>query len=96
MKGIWKFGLIYRLIEDFRLLVSLIKDYWSGTYRKLPYFSLAIILFAILYFVSPFDLVPDYLIGLGQIDDVIIISLCLFLLEKDLYKYKEWRMRSVS
>jgi uncharacterized membrane protein YkvA (DUF1232 family) len=96
MKGVWKFGLMYRLIEDLRLLISLIKDYWSGRYRKLPYLSLVIILFAILYFLSPFDLVPDYLIGLGQIDDVIIISLCLFLLEKDLHKYKEWGLRSGS
>ena len=95
MKGIWKFGLFYRLIDDFRLLLSLLRDYWSGKYRKIPYLSLAIILFAILYFVNPFDLVPDYLLGLGQIDDVIIIGLCLFLLERDLNKYREWKTKSM-
>jgi uncharacterized membrane protein YkvA (DUF1232 family) len=91
----WKFTIIHRLIQDFRLLLSLIKDYWSGRYRKIPYLSVAVILFAILYFVYPFDLLPDYLLGLGQIDDVIIICLCLFLVERDLYKYKEWKMKSI-
>ena len=96
MKGIWKFGLIYRFIDDLRLLASLIKDYWSGRYRKVPYLSIAIILFAILYFINPFDLVPDYIIGLGQIDDIIILALCLFLLEKDLNTYKKWKIMNKS
>ena len=91
----WKFTIIHRLIQDFRLLLSLIKDYWSGRYRKIPYMSVAVILFAILYFVYPFDLLPDYLLGLGQIDDAIIIGLCLFLVERDLHKYKEWKMKSI-
>jgi uncharacterized membrane protein YkvA (DUF1232 family) len=92
----WKFTIIHRLIQDFRLLLSLIKDYWSGRYRKIPYVSAAVILFAILYFVYPFDLLPDYLLGLGQIDDVIVFGLCLFLVERDLYKYKEWKMKGIS
>jgi uncharacterized membrane protein YkvA (DUF1232 family) len=34
---------------------------------------------------------PDYIIGLGQIDDAVIFGLSLYFLEKDLRKYKEWK-----
>ena len=92
----WKFTIIHRLIQGFTLLLSLIKGYRSGRYRKIPYVSVAVILFAILYFVYPFVLLPDYLSGLGQIDDAIIIGLRLLLVERDLYKYKEWKMKGLS
>ena len=39
---------------------------------------------------SPIDLIPDYIIGIGQIDDAAVVGFCLYLLRKDLRKYKEW------
>ena len=38
--------------------------------------------------------VPDYIIGIGQIDDAVILGLSLYFLEKDLRKYKEWKDRN--
>ena len=49
---------------------------------------------ALVYIVSPLDLIPDYIIGLGQIDDAAILGLALYFLEKDLMKYKEWKDRN--
>ena len=40
------------------------------------------------YIISPIDLIPDYIIGLGQIDDAAILGLSLYFMEKDLKKYK--------
>jgi len=91
-----RYNVLYRLLEDFKLLVSLIKDYWAGEYRKIPYWSLAAILFTFLYIINPFDLIPDYILGIGQIDDVLILILCLYLIEKDLHKYQEWKMNNKS
>jgi uncharacterized membrane protein YkvA (DUF1232 family) len=50
-----------------------------------------IFLVGLAYLVSPIDIIPDYIIGLGQIDDVVILGLSLYFLEKDLLKYKEWK-----
>jgi uncharacterized membrane protein YkvA (DUF1232 family) len=43
--------------------------------------------------ISPIDIIPDYIIGLGLIDDIAILGLSLYFLEKDLIKYKEWKDR---
>jgi uncharacterized membrane protein YkvA (DUF1232 family) len=92
--SIIRLGLLTRLFQDLRLLIPLIKDYWQGTYRDLSVKSIVIFLVALAYIISPFDLIPDYIIGLGQIDDAVILGLSLYFLEKDLRKYKEWKDRN--
>jgi uncharacterized membrane protein YkvA (DUF1232 family) len=89
--SIIRFGLLSRLFQDLRLLIPLIKDYWKGTYRDISVKSIVIFVVALAYIISPIDLIPDYIIGLGQIDDAVILGLSLYFLEKDLRKYKEWK-----
>ncbi len=40
-----------------------------------PWTVKGILLLAILYLLSPFDLVPDWIVGLGLLDDLVIVSL---------------------
>ena len=82
------------LFQDLKLLIPLIKDYWKGTYRDVSVKSIVIFVVALAYIISPIDLIPDYIIGLGQIDDAVILGLSLYFLEKDLRKYKEWKDRN--
>ena len=84
-------GFLARLFQDLKLLIPLIKDYWKGTYRDISVKSIVIFVAALAYIISPIDLIPDYIIGFGQIDDAVILGLSLFFLEKDLQKYKEWK-----
>jgi uncharacterized membrane protein YkvA (DUF1232 family) len=92
-RNIVKYGLLARLLANLKLLVPLVKDYWTGAYRNVSAKSIVIFAGAILYIISPIDLIPDYIIGLGQIDDLAILSLALYFLEQDLLKYKEWKDR---
>ena len=55
--------------------------------------SIVIFVVTLIYIVSPIDLIPDYLIGLGQIDDVALLGFSLYFLEKELKKYKERKDR---
>jgi len=84
-------GLPARLIEDFRLLFLLIADFIKGEYRQVPVWSIIVLMFALGYVFSPFDIIPDYLPGYGQIDDILVAFSCLYFLEKDLYTYKKWK-----
>ena len=83
-----------RLIEDFKLLFSLLKDYWKDVYRDVSIWSILIFFLAIVYILCPVDILPDVIPVIGQIDDASVLLLCLYFLEKDLYKYKEWKIRN--
>jgi uncharacterized membrane protein YkvA (DUF1232 family) len=92
-RNIIRIGLLARLFQDLKLLLPLIKDYWRGTYRQVSIKSILIFAAGLAYIISPIDLIPDYIIGLGQIDDVAILGLSLYFLEKDLLKYRQWKDR---
>jgi uncharacterized membrane protein YkvA (DUF1232 family) len=96
-KGIMgKGGFLYRILANLKLIFPLIKDYYTGKYRKIPFLSILGIFLTILYVINPFDLIPDYLVGIGQIDDGAVIAPCLFLVDKDLEAYRKWKMSEVS
>ena len=80
-----------RIFQNLRLLIPLVKDYLKGTYRDVSVKSIVIFIVALAYIISPIDLIPDYILGLGQIDDAAILGLSLYFLEKSLMKYKEWK-----
>ncbi len=84
-------GLLGRFLEDGHLLVSLVKDYWDGRYRAVPFGTIAAITFTLLYVLNPFDLVPDFLPVIGQLDDVAVLSVALVLIERDLRTYQKAR-----
>ncbi|OGO39117.1 MAG: hypothetical protein A2Z03_03590 [Chloroflexi bacterium RBG_16_56_8] len=84
-------GPLKRFIDDGRLLIAVVNDYWSKKYRRLPYGIIGAIVFTLIYVFNPFDLVPDILPIIGQIDDAAVVAACLLLVEQDLLAYKKWR-----
>ena len=84
-------GPLARFVEDGKLLMSIVKDYWAGAYRQVPYGVIASSVFTLIYVLNPFDMVPDVLPLIGQLDDVAVMGACLILIEQDLHKYKDWK-----
>jgi uncharacterized membrane protein YkvA (DUF1232 family) len=89
-------GLVRRFVEDVRLLAALIRDFWTGKYRQVPFRALLVFALTLLYLLFPADLLPDYIPGYGQIDDVVIALVGLYFLEKDLKQYKQWKQTQSS
>lgn len=59
-----------------RMILRLMLD------KRVPIWSKLIIPLGIIYLLSPFDIIPDFLIGLGWLDDIVAIvaTTTLFLL----------------
>lgn len=85
-------GPLRRFIEDGQLLVSLVKDYWSRNYRRVPFGTIGAAVFTLLYVFNPLDLMPDVLPIIGQIDDAAVVAACLMLVEQDLHAYQRWKL----
>ncbi|MDE3091493.1 MAG: DUF1232 domain-containing protein [Chloroflexota bacterium] len=62
-------GALVQLVRTLRLVWRLLFD------RRVPIFPKLIILGAALYVISPFDLIPDVILGLGQLDDLAVVML---------------------
>ena len=80
-----------RSIEDVKLLFELIRDYYRGDYREIPWGSVAAVVAALLYILTPVDLIPDFIPVLGQVDDLLVLTACLSMIDADLQRYKVWK-----
>jgi uncharacterized membrane protein YkvA (DUF1232 family) len=78
-----------RLVTHVRLGFSLVKDYVQGNYRKLPFWSVASVAAALGYFLAPTDLIPDFIPGLGYLDDAAVLALVISGIREDLKKYAD-------
>jgi uncharacterized membrane protein YkvA (DUF1232 family) len=87
-------GPLGRFVADMKLLFSIIKDYASGEYRKIPFWSIAAIVAALLYVLSPADLIPDVIPVIGLVDDALVVAACLAMVEQDLHDYKDWKTKN--
>ena len=90
-------NLLRRLAVDLRLLLLLVRDYMKGRYRNVAPISGILFILAVTYLLIPTDLISDFIPGLGQLDDAAILLGVLYFLEKDLFRYRDWKEReSVS
>lgn len=76
--------------EGFNLLVRLVKAWESGKYRRIPQKSLVAIVAAILYLVNPLDVIPDFLPGIGYLDDAAVLTWVLKMIADDLEEFRKW------
>ena len=72
-------------------LFSLLKSYANKEYTDLPIGTIVAIISALAYFVSPFDLIPDVIPGVGHLDDAAVVLACLKLVQSDVDEYLAWR-----
>ena len=71
-------------------MIRLVRDYQRGEYRHVPKPALLIVIAAIIYFVSPFDVIPDWLPVLGHIDDAFVVTLALRSVRAELDTFMAW------
>jgi uncharacterized membrane protein YkvA (DUF1232 family) len=87
-------GRLKRFSSDIRLMFSMLRDYWKGDYRAIPWKSVAAIAGALIYVMNPLDVIPDLILGFGFIDDAGVVALCLKMVESDLMRYAAWKQQN--
>ena len=85
-----------RFTKDLMLFMSLLKDYYKGNYRDIPYKTISAGVVGLLYTLNPIDIIPDFIPFIGHIDDALVLTFCLKLIEKDLQKYQTWKQSQTA
>lgn len=73
------------------VMISLLNSYKNREYREVPMGTLVAIGAALIYFLSPVDFLPDFIPGLGFLDDAAVIAFCWKKVEEDIQEYLAWR-----
>ena len=74
-----------------QLFFSISRDYINGTYREVPKGSIIAIIASLIYFLSPIDLIPDFIPGIGYIDDIFVLGLVFNQVKSNLDEYEKWK-----
>jgi len=80
-KGLWPYLLA---------MLRLVRAFCNGKYKRVPWESLISIIVAIAYFASPLDLIPDFLPGVGYLDDAMIVRFVYRSVKAELERFMEW------
>jgi uncharacterized membrane protein YkvA (DUF1232 family) len=80
-----------RKIWDYlELLFSMLLDSFNKKY-PVPKKTVLVVTFALLYLISPVDILPDIIPLLGFADDVAVLAFASGLIKQDLENYRAWK-----
>ena len=82
------------ILSEIPVLIALVKAFLEKRYLEIPIGSVIAIVGALIYFLSPIDLVPDFLPAIGLVDDAAVLTLAFKLVHDDVKEYKAWREKN--
>ncbi|MCK4294613.1 MAG: DUF1232 domain-containing protein [Planctomycetes bacterium] len=71
-------------------LIRLVRAWLTGKYRDVPLKTILLAIAAIIYFLNPFDVIPDFIPVVGYVDDAAVIAYAINSIRGDLDKFLEW------
>jgi uncharacterized membrane protein YkvA (DUF1232 family) len=81
LKSIW---------ENLMALCRMLKAWSNGDYRSIPWRTIVLSLATIIYFLNPFDMAPDFIPGVGYVDDAVVLGFVVNSIKKELDQFLRW------
>ena len=89
-------GQLQKIWDDLMSTTRMIKAWAKGDYKSLSHKTVILAIAAAIYFLNPFDLAPDFIPGVGYLDDVTVIGFVLSSIRNDLGKFLEWENKTAA
>lgn len=80
-------------LEDLDTLRRLMNAWVRAEYREVPRSTIVLVVAAVLYFVVPTDLIPDFVVAIGFVDDIAVIGWVARELRRELSSFRDWEQR---
>ena len=78
------------LAERITTLSRMVKAYATGQYRIIPWATILKVIAGLIYFISPIDLIPDFLPLVGLSDDLALVMWLFTSLKTDIDNFIAW------
>lgn len=91
-----KRGPLSEVWDSLMASLRLLRAYATGKYKDIPWGSLVAIIASIIYFVMPVDLIPDFILGFGFIDDAALLGWIINSVKSDIDSFIEWETSNPS
>jgi uncharacterized membrane protein YkvA (DUF1232 family) len=80
------------IFADLQLIFRLVRASLLGDYKQLSNRSLVILVGALVYFLMPIDAIPDFIPGIGFLDDAGVIAMALAAVKSEVDKFRAWEL----
>ena len=81
LKGIW---------DDLMAVYRMLKAWSKGDYQSLPWKTIVLSIATIIYFLNPLDVAPDFIPGVGYLDDAVVLGFVVNSIKKELDQFLRW------
>ncbi|MEW5974938.1 MAG: YkvA family protein [Acidobacteriota bacterium] len=83
-------GQIQKFWHDLMSVCRMIKVWARGEYRAVSWKTIILSLAAVIYFLNPMDIAPDFIPGVGYLDDAVVLGYVISSIRADLERFLRW------
>lgn len=89
-------GKLAGVFDSITASLRLLKAYAAGEYRQISLESMVLIVASIIYFVMPIDVVPDFILAFGFVDDAALLAWTFRTVAGDIEEFIDWEKDQVD
>ncbi len=82
-------------INQLQVIIRMVRSHINGSYRAFSATTLLTLVFGLIYFVTPVDLIPDFIPALGLTDDISLVYFIFKNLAEDISRFRVWEEANV-
>jgi uncharacterized membrane protein YkvA (DUF1232 family) len=73
------------------LALQILTDHAAGRCPQIPFYTIAVLTVALLYFSDPLDAIPDWIPDIGKTDDALVLELAFTIARPGVVRYCDWK-----
>jgi uncharacterized membrane protein YkvA (DUF1232 family) len=71
--------------------LALLGDHATGACPQIPYYTVSLLAAALLYYLAPMDVIPDFIPRAGTADDALVLDIAWRLAAPGVQRYVDWK-----
>lgn len=83
-------GALAKFFDDIKTMCAMVKSWFKKEYKGIPVKTMGMIILTLLHVFSPIDIIPDVFLGIGLMDDAMMVGLCLKAVQSDINDFRVW------